>query len=474
MGQITSTNEDVVDTKNEKSETQENAFEWGRLRCAPKDVQSIANLFENRYKEHLKKNNLEKIWKDKFWDVFLVRILLQEKRMWLSARLDEVLRKQDCVVLESDNSRMKGVKRANRREFLYNNYKTEYENMVRMLTSQLESNDSEDKQWQEDFFNKFIATVQIYTNPEKFMEEYFQWPTEITLEHVQENKLPWHFQWVVDSGRVNSITDQDLLEKILKMQEALGNKLTVRVIISSLPKVQDKQTFLGGLTVWVASHITPLGLNHTSLQVGPYLIHWTDSNLVTVHNVGDHKNVLALIYPDTQFALDIQNDKENLMKLCNTIVDYNGKMYDKYTNNCQKFVDVALLSIGCKKKWIENGPILTFLSHVAKLDCTASKMTFWDLKGKEHSFKNYNEFQKYCKEDPEIQGLLKNTASYASGKGDPVKAEFLQILKAIERGFQIQFPDKQKTPNENLLFPIQAFEDLGNITAMPGVTISIV
>jgi len=241
-----------------------------------------------------------------------------------------------------------------------------------------------------------------------------------------------HFQWVVDEGRNNDKSDDILLTKIQEQKKALGNKLMVRIIISSLPNI-DKQSFLGGLTALIASHITPLGLNHTSLQVGPYLIHWTDSSLVTVHNVGAHKNVLALIYPDTKFVLDIQEDKENVMKLCNSIVDFNGKMYDKYTNNCQKFVEVALASIGCQKKWLKNGPIEKFLSHVAKLDCTASNMTFWDLKGIEHSFKNYNDFNNYCKQDPVIQELLKKKLLYATLGVDEEKAEILQVLKAIER-----------------------------------------
>jgi len=109
---------------------------------------------------------------------------------------------------------------------------------------------------------------------------------------------------------------------------------------------------------------------------------------------------------------------------------------------------------------------------VAKLDCTASKMTFWDLKGKEHSFKNYTEFQNYCKGDSDIQDLLKLRHVHAIGGSE--KSEFLQVLKAIERGFTIQLPNDQSVHNSNLLFPVLTHEDISNVTALPGVTISVV
>jgi len=124
-----------------------------------------------------------------------------------------------------------------------------------------------------------------------------------------------------------------------------------------------------------------------------------------------------------------------------------------------------------KKKWAIKGVIANFLEHVAELDCGVHKMTFWDLEGKQHTFDDYNEFRQYCKGTEAIQEILNKHHYYESAQSkDVAKAELLQVLRAIERGFMIQIPNNQKEFNENLLFPIQSYEDVGAITSLPSVT----
>jgi len=137
-------------------------------------------------------------------------------------------------------------------------------------------------------------------------------------------------------------------------------------------------------------------------------------------------------------------------------------------NNCQKFVDTALEVISCKKTWLEDGPIVRFLNHVTKLDCGASIMSFWDLQGQQHTFEDYDEFRLFCKQNSAIQDLFENLPSYINT--DPEKAELLQVLKAIERGFQIQKQNDKKLQNKDLLFPIESYENVGAITAFPPLT----
>jgi len=138
------------------------------------------------------------------------------------------------------------------------------------------------------------------------------------------------------------------------------------------------------------------------------------------------------------------------------------------TNNCQNFVDDALKSISCKKTWLKDGPIVNFLDHVTRLECGVNKMSFWDEEDQQHTFQNYDDFKEFCRKNSKIQELVNNRQYYES---DQEKAEYLQILKAIERGFQIQLPNDQKEQNSNLLFPIQDFEKVGQITAFPAGTI---
>jgi len=289
-----------------------------------------------------------------------------------------------------------------------------------------------------------------------------------------------HFQWIVDYRHLNGNTDENILQELEQKQKVLSsgngnNGLVVRIILSSLGPVKDKQTLMRGMTIWIASKVTPLGLNHTSLQVGPYLIHWTDSHVVTLHDVGDHQNVFALLYPDKNFYLDIHEHKDSLLNLCTLMVEFNNTRYNNLTNNCQKFVDAALESISCNKTWIKNGPINRFLGHVTKTDCGVNNMSFWDENDQQHAFKNYDEFRLFCEQNSAIKALIEDRAYLESpGITDPKdreKAELLQILKAIERGFQIQLPNDQK--EKSLIFPIQSFEKVGEITAFPAETLFV-
>jgi len=97
-------------------------------------------------------------------------------------------------------------------------------------------------------------------------------------------------------------------------------------------------------------------------------------------------------------------------------------------------------------------------------------MTFWDKDGQEHYFIDYDQFRSFCKENVDIQDMLRNIVHIESKENkDPKKWEILQILKAIERGFQIQLPNKDKQI-KGLLFPIESYESVGAITALPPLT----
>jgi len=125
----------------------------------------------------------------------------------------------------------------------------EYDTMVQNIKSTLE--DTEDKEGQEQFWKKYTDTIENFLNPEKIMEEYFSWPSEITLEDIKQNKLPLHFQWVADHCRIKKeLNVEEILEKLKEQQKTFGEGIVARLIIHSLHGTNE-HTLIGSMTALV-------------------------------------------------------------------------------------------------------------------------------------------------------------------------------------------------------------------------------
>jgi len=196
------------------------------------------------------------------------------------------------------------------------------------------------------------------------------------------------------------------------------------------------------VTQIAASVTTSLGLNHGALQIGPYYVHYTTLNFVTFHDIEQKGSSFAMLYPHQDFSLQ----PEQLLGLCQAIVNFNLKQYDDRNNNCHHFVDAVLTAIKCPP-FPTKGPIANFLDMVRWSNTGINHMRIRDLHNNLQNFESYEGFRKYCQQD-EIKRIISTSPSNITEE----QQQYLQVLRAVERGFQIQQPLHKQIPKKDLIF----------------------
>jgi len=225
----------------------------------------------------------------------------------------------------------------------------------------------------------------------------------------------------------------------------------VRVILATIGNDPDKKenySFIDHVTQIAASVTTTYGLNHTALQIGPYYIHYTTSNLISFHDVEQKQSAFAMLYPVQNFSITFKNTPQ-LLALCSVIIDFNSRQYNTLNNNCHDFVETVLDAIGCPQ-FPKKGPIANFLKLVRTSNTGVNHMRIKDLHEKLVEFDAYEAFAKYCQQE-EIKQVIRTPPANLTVEQD----QFLQVLKAVERGFQIQQPLHKQIPREELVFSAQ-------------------
>jgi len=160
--------------------------------------------------------------------------------------------------------------------------------------------------------------------------------------------------------------------------------------------------------------------------------------------------------------------QKKLKSLCELMVKFNGTTYDNWDRNCQDFVNAALNLIA-PVKWLKSGPIEKFVDQIKKVNCNNCVMTIWNFSGtKTSQFSGYWDFNCYCKENRETCDLLNKQRGFEP-QLTAVEEEYLQVLKAVERGFIVQLPNDLKPDNQQLIFPVEELEET-TFTALPGIT----
>jgi len=111
------------------------------------------------------------------------------------------------------------------------------------------------------------------------------------------------------------------------------------------------------------------GITHVALQVGPWMIHWHDGNLVTTHRV--KSNACAMMYIQQGKSLSMANLKELAAISC----DFNkGTEYHWSTNSCQTFVEKVKDHFQLKHSFTSQSCQGILYNHVITNKCMASSV----------------------------------------------------------------------------------------------------
>jgi len=255
---------------------------------------------------------------------------------------------------------------------------------------------------QEDQFKQeFAEYCKALSNPEKIYETYFKMP-ERELQNVKDvvsgnNTL---LKWKLQELQLLGVSENNILSYINDIRDEMdtlaGQGLIFRLVFVSLDiNITTKSSFFEKLRARIIPYI-PLeglkyGLNHVALQIGPYLIHWTNSSLVTITPLAS-ASACAMIYPDEKFKI---KGEAQIKKVCEAIADWNLKMkYNRLTSNCQNFVEYMFTQVGCTPTWIPGGLIDSFVSEISKCEIGVHQMKIRDLTGKEKKIQRLRRL--YC------------------------------------------------------------------------------
>jgi len=301
--------------------------------------------------------------------------------------------------------------------------------------------------------DKFEIFKKRYFDHEALYSYYFELPNrdlaEEDLEPTNTN-LPLFLFWNIDMLALQGLSKKLILE-ILNSQIKMLSQTdwSVRLVLATLSDKDRRETYsMADYFRLAAVSIAGItyGMNHTALQIGPYYIHYTTSNLVTLHDVENKSNAFVMLYPHKQFAL--KYSKDNMIALCRVIVEYNmGRDYDDMEHNCHNFVEAVFDEIKCPS-FPEEGPIANFLKLVKTSRTGVNHMRIKNLEGQIIEFSDHAQLKKYC-QTPSIKRLIDTPPSELEEK----EYQLCEVLKAVERGFQIQVSHNKQLTNDELIFP---------------------
>lgn len=226
-------------------------------------------------------------------------------------------------------------------------------------------------------------------------------------------------------------------EQVTKDKWAHTKTLTVKLLLSSIPNDNKMGQAVAGL---FANVLTQWGLNHAALQVGPYIVDWTTSELV-IPRVFKAKKVVLVIPINPQYP---PKTEEALTKISEYIVNWNRNFkYDSRTftfeksqlkmrGNCHCFVEGLLKVLGVTPSWQPNGPIVRYVRKIKTDIIKGDVLRIWDLNGVEYQFHSHNELVKFY--ETHVKTISDTEPATA-----PIRYEMEQILKSLERCMMFRF-----------------------------------
>lgn len=225
--------------------------------------------------------------------------------------------------------------------------------------------------------------------------------------------------------------DRELALKDTMREWQNTKNLTIKLLLSN---INDPST--GFLTRWISQQVanatTTYGLNHAALQIGPYIVDWTTSQIV-MPRIFKAKKVVLLI-PINETCI-VPRSEDVLFRISEFIVEWNTQYkYHRTKNsiknrlgNCQFFVERLLDELGIKPSWQKNGPIEQYIEKIKENAINGDALVVWDKSGTPHEFKNHDELVQFYK--TQVEGMTDFRT----------REEMEHILKSIERCMMFRF-----------------------------------
>lgn len=267
--------------------------------------------------------------------------------------------------------------------------------------------------------------VVVWQDADKFYNYYFN------LDIMWRNKrrkmlLDRDFE---DARELEEIKE----EKKAEFKQQIVKPLTIKLMLTNLP--DDGTGALSHLkkhiSRQVAKSISPYGLNHAALQIGPYIIDWNESAIIIPRWMSSANSTLLIpVREDDKAAIRFNA----LPKICKKLVEFNTQW--KYSSltysasnktcNCQDFVQKLMEWLECAPTWKKGGYIDTYIKKI-KEGAIGEELKIWDMSeqggGKEIVFSGHD-------------ALLEFWLSVRYSNRDP---ELVTLIKCIERVIQMRF-----------------------------------
>ena len=278
---------------------------------------------------------------------------------------------------------------------------------------------------------------------------------EIRKIHKMNNVVPTTKQW-----------RQQLKVKLIITETIFNTRsLLLRKIISPVLNI-------------IPTFRPRFGLFHTALMVGPWYLHWTDSELCIPKKAASNSAIASIdLEPLMVYTLnDIEEVKNKIAKIAvkwNTTYKYRRiPAKEKRAGNCQTFILEMFEELGIKCDF--NGPIKEFINRIGRSgvgDMIFSPSEEFILKFKLNSYQEYRkwkisdtcyhiafetheELDNFCyeciKKSKGIMGLM-----------DDFRDEYL-LLKSFDRAFWMRYL-KDSANQKNKPSSINKRRSFGNI-----------
>ncbi|EFC43428.1 predicted protein [Naegleria gruberi] len=225
------------------------------------------------------------------------------------------------------------------------------------------------------------------------------------------------------------------LNKILEQ-----NTVKVKIVISEIAKTKGKKAFRRMLSPVLSKldMLPELGMFHSALQIGPWLIEWNNSAICVPRKCVSSAAMLSADIEQLQTNEDVRNVVEKLSKV---IVKWNTSMSYKErdtepgkSGNCQDFVDDVLVSIGLSRDSLSQGPLGEFLKKLKTKGQSDLVFKMNEQFRKAFNFaENKKKFTTHRDLDEFVKGLLTIDPDFEKN----YRYEWL-FLKSMDRAFWLK------------------------------------
>lgn len=282
--------------------------------------------------------------------------------------------------------------------------------------------------------------IEVLGDKAKFADYYFGRLEPALKESMEEMKKKYP-----------DLSEEEIKEMVLK--DFREKELTIRLVITDIEGYNSnflQKKFVRWFCSW--------GINHTALQIGPYLLEWNTGELVAPRSLRSNGVVARFRFMPITLSAD-----QVIQKVSDVCVDFNlnrtysrlGSNFNSNGANCQSFVDAIISALGLQNFWSTKGPIAHYLDLVRsnRINGPTDFAIWHGGEPPQTHINNHPElrefYEKYCVVEKET-------------RSEAFRLELEMMVKSIERCLQMQvrhalksgdtdkvqrlWPDKERNP----------------------------